>query len=266
MLKVLGSSVATKYQIKRYMEEHGIVGKDDLIELYIHYGVEFNIEYELAIGMMLMYTDYLTNPVIDNNLCGIGLQFGATALEKFSTEEDCIIAQYEILRAGADYYYKCTPHSTTYQKLLTYVDPDTPSYKIRGNIDSIGDVFKYWNYDTITEHTLEDLWKASRDVSIIREKKKDYGTDRNRYFFIVVATSTRRESLYVMKRDLFRLGFKQLSIVVDNGFYRLEVGRCTSEKEAVTIRDNLAIFGYTGTMKYRETQEEKENATQTTHE
>lgn len=267
MLKVLGSSAATKYQINRYFTEHGVNGKDDLINLYIKYGVEFNIEYELAIGMALMYTDYFTKPIVDNNLCGIGLQFGTGYLEAFASEEDCVIAQYELLRAGADFYFECVdPHSRTYWKLVNHVDDEGNSVIIKGNIESISAVFEHWNYATITNHTLEDLWKASRDITIIREKKKEYVTDRKRHFFISVATATRRESLYIMKRDLFRLGFRQLSIVVDNGFYRLEVGKCDSEKETLAIKDNLAIFGYTGTMKYRDAQEEEENATQTTHE
>ena len=267
MLKVLGSSVATKYQIKRYFTEHGIEGNDDLIELYIKYGVTFNIEYELAIGMMLIYTDYFRNPIADNNLCGIGLQFGTGYLEAFASKEDCIIAQYELLRAGADFYFECEdPHSRTYWRLINYVDEEGNPVHIKGNIDSIGSVFEKWNYQTITTHTLESLWKISRDITIIRENKKEYVSDRQRHFFISVATATKRELLYTMKRDLIRLGFKQLSITVDNGFYRLEVGKCNSEKEANVISKNLAIFGYTGTMKYRDAKEEEENATQTTHE
>lgn len=261
MLRVLGSSAATKYQIKRYFKEHGITDRDELVDLYIKYGVKFNIEYELAIGMMLVYTDYFKNPVEDNNLCGIGLQFGGTYLEAFSSLEECIIAQYEILRAGADFHFECEdPHSRTYWRLVNRVD------MIKGNIDTIAEVFETWNYDTITEYSLEDLWKTSRDITIIRETKKEYISDRSRYFFIAVMSATKREALYKTKRDLYRLGFKQVSISIDNGFYRLEVGKFNSEKDAVVMMNNLAIFGYTGTMKYRDAQEDVENATQTTHE
>lgn len=267
MLKVLGSSAATKYQIKRYFKEHEIEDRDDLIELYIKYGVQFGVEYELAIGMMLVYTNYLKNPIEQNNLCGIGLQFQVDKLESFDSEEECIIAQYEILRAGADFYYENdNPHSVTYTNLIDNKREDESERPLKGNIESISDVFERWNYADITEYTLEDLWIISRDITIIREEKKYYVNDRARYFFIVVATATKREPLYLMKRDLFRLGFTISSIVVDQGFYRLEVGKCNSEREATTIKNNLSIFGYTGTLKYREAKEDIENATKSTHE
>lgn len=267
MLKVLGSSAATKYQIKRYFSEYGITDKDTLIDMYIKYGVQFNIEYELAIGMVLVYTDYFKNPIKGNNLCGIGLQFQTHKLETFSSIEECIIAQYEILRAGADFYYeKEDPHSVTYLNLVSNKREDGNEGSLKGNIDSISDVFNQWNYATITSHTLEDLWGISRDITIIREEKKYYGSNRYRHFFVVVATATRMESLYKMKRDLYRLNFKISSIVVDQGFYRLEVGECPNETDAVILKNNLAMFGYTGTIKYRDAKEEEENATQSTHE
>lgn len=268
MLKVLGSSSATKAQCKKYFESRKITDRDYLIDLYMQHAATYNVEYELALGMALIFTDFFKNPIEDNNLCGIGKQFSGRKFEKFDSEEDCIKAQLQLLRIGADYHYKPDELLSVAAKNLMDDKTDAKGLKdiLRGNINTITLVYDLWNYKKFTHYTLEDLWRIARDINIIRSNKKYYDTKRSKYFFVVVGTATRKEALYNMKRDLLKLGFKESAISVDNGFYRLEIGKVDSEKEAAIIRINLSIFGYSGTVKYREILDEQQNIIQGTRE
>lgn len=251
---ILGSSPSTKYQIKKYLEENGITDKEDLISWYVKYSTVYGIQSDVAIAISLLYTDFFKKSIIGNNICGIGYQFGLNSLEKFDTIESCIIAQYEILRSGADFQFVSeNPHSYTYNYYIKNFAYGSGKTNQAGSIVTLSDVYENWNIcgEKYGSPTYEDFWIIVRNIPLMREEKPSYENTRDIYFFALVMTSKSINDLIKHKANLKKLGFDDINIIVDKGFYRLEIGNFKNEKDTLIVVNNLQLFGYNGTIEHR---------------
>lgn len=248
---ILGSSVSTKFQIMKYLKAHDVDGHGDIIDLYMLHGATYGVQADVAIAMAIIYTDFFKREIVNNNLVGIGKQFRTDHLESFATLEDCIIAQYEILRTGADAYYIVEdPHSYTYVNLLENKGDEGDPEILIGSIQTMNDVYTMWKLDECG-YTLEDFWLITRDIPLIREEEPEYINPREIYFFVLVKTSDSRDELLRHKGKLVKYGFNNVKIHVDKGYYRLEVGQMKNERDCLPIQHNLKIYGYPGTIMTR---------------
>ena len=237
---IAGASNVTEYQLVRFSQTNKVF-QDDVLNLYIKYALEFNVQVDVAYGMCLLYTDFFRNEIIGNNLVGIGVQLGGTKMEKFNSIEDCIIAHYQILqkissdnaieKPISNLYRRCTNKSCVYST----------------------DVYTLFEYDKLTKYNIYEFSTFIREINRTRKESSDWVTSSKYYYFIRIKSSKNKTELIKLRSDLINKKFDQkiLFITANNGIYTLEAGRYASPVNTNTILRNLQMFGYNGEIEYR---------------
>lgn len=237
---ISGSSNITSFQLMKYSKMNNIE-QDEILSLYIKYAMKYNIQIDVAYCMVLLYTNFFKNHIINNNIAGIGTQKNGTKLEEFNSIEDCIIAHCEILQKISSVEEIEKPHSNLYRRL------ENNSYYTSDK------VYELFEYDTLTQFSVYDFGICLRELNRTRLDDVVWEENENFYYYIKIKSSKKRSELIKIRSDLLNKRFSSelISIIASNGEYILEMGKYTKPSDAKTLLTNLQRFGYTGEILFK---------------
>lgn len=252
---IYGSSSVTERQLIRYCEENCKPPSDDellqfnineIISLYVKYAAKYNIAVDIAMGTVLIYTDFFKNTVDDFNLCGIGVTNPDGRLERFRDLEEFIIAHCEIL-----------------QKISSDIEIENPLSMCYTHMKNLSaktstDVYFLFKYNELSSYNIYEFDIFLREIERTREQKVVYGTAEGLYYYILVKSSPSKKEIIKLRSELKNKGFdmNDLHVYAKNGNYRLEYGQYQSPVYTQTLLDNLMLYGYTGTIGFRKVGDE----------
>lgn len=259
---ISGSTSATKSQFLQYTEMMGI-DREDIIDMYIKYGLQYNMRCDVAFALALIYTNFFLNTIENYNICGIGLQFGNDELEKFESYEECIITQYQILKRLSDKSYVCDSESLSYKR----IDEPNIAYDafngFAGEITSIENLSKVWFNNTSAMRAAsicETIWNTIQHINNFPNGPIiDLENQRGISFYVKLESKMSLNNAFNMKRQLTSLPFIKgqipVRILMDEhsglGWYNIYIGNFRNRGLAITCKNNLRVYGYYGSIGFK---------------
>lgn len=241
MVKQLtGASNVTEYQLKKFSQANGI--KDEtILNLYLKYAIEYDVQVDVAYIMCLVYTDFLKNPIENNNIVGIGTQNDGTKLEEFFSIEECVMAHCEIIQKVSTDRIIDKPHSNLYRRLSSDI------------VHTSEEVYNLFDYGSLTSYSIYEYSRFLRELNRTRKEKVGWASNTQYYYYIRVKSSKSKSEIIRLRSDLINKKFEpeSLYITAKDGVYTLEAGRYTNPINVNALLHNLQLFGYNGSIEYR---------------
>jgi len=245
---IAGASNVTEYQLEKFSRLNG-VENDEILNLYIKYSREYNVQVDVAYMMCLIYTDFFKKEIDFNNIVGIGPQKGGTKFETFFSIEQCIIAHCQIL-----------------QKISSDIIIDSELSNLYRRVDSSScttslDVYNLFGYADITKYSIYEFSTFIRELNRTRKDEEEVPDSSDIYYYIKLKSSTRKQEIIKLRSSLINQKFNPTSIfvVADRGVYSLEIGRYSTPTNINKLLNNLKVFGYNGEIKFRRKPQESKN-------
>lgn len=238
---ILGTSPVTEYQLKRFSINNG-VDNTEILDMYIKYAIQYNVRVEVAYVISLLYTNFFKNDITDNNIAGIGIQEDGTKMETFLSIEDCIIAQYQIIRKWCEKGYSTNDvKSNLFRRIES------------GSILDRKELFTAWKLDTLTEYSIYDMNQFTQEILRTRKEDVDWTVGDKYYYYIKIKSNTSKQDIIKLRSELIDKGFdkNQMFITSLNGLYFLEMGRYANHNHTDTLLKKLRLYGYNGELTYR---------------
>lgn len=241
MVKQLtGASNVTEYQLKKFSQANGI--KDEtILNLYLKYAIKYDVQVDVAYIMCLVYTDFLKNPIENNNIVGIGTQNDGTKLEEFFSIEECVMAHCEIIQKVSTDRIIDKPHSNLYRRLSSDI------------VHTSEEVYNLFDYGSLTSYSIYEYSRFLRELNRTRKEKVGWASNTQYYYYIRVKSSKSKSEIIRLRSDLINKKFEpeSLYITAKEGVYTLEAGRYTNPINVNALLHNLQLFGYNGSIEYR---------------